>query len=129
LQIAALVSDLSDLASSEISQEFQSFGVDLVNFNIESINIPDDEMKKIQEVFAKAMEARELSKVDVGGAFAQIKTFEVLNNAASKIIGWPCFPVVVAALEECYFVVKLEGVFATWAFLSGAVLIFELILI
>jgi membrane protease subunit (stomatin/prohibitin family) len=84
LQIAALVSDLSDLASSEISQEFQSFGVDLVNFNIESINIPDDEMKKIQEVFAKAMEARELSKVDVGGAFAQIKTFEVLNNAASN---------------------------------------------
>lgn len=84
LQVTALLSDLATAASVEIESEFSKFGVELVSFNIESINIPEDEMAKIQEVFAKTMEARELSKVEVGGAFAAIKSFEVLNNAASN---------------------------------------------
>ena len=41
-------------------------------------------MAKIQDVFAKTLEAKELSKVEVGGAFAAIKSFEVLNNAATN---------------------------------------------
>jgi membrane protease subunit (stomatin/prohibitin family) len=41
-------------------------------------------MVKIQSVFAKTMEARELSKVEVGGAFTAIKSFEVLNSAAEN---------------------------------------------
>ena len=56
----------------------------MVNFNIESINIPEEEMNKVQEVFSKTLEAKELSKVEVGGAFTTIKSFEVLNNAASN---------------------------------------------
>ena len=84
LQINAILSDLSELASKEIANEFDKFGAELVNFDIESINIPDDDMEKIQAVFAKTLEARELSKVEVGGAFSAIKSFEVLNNAASN---------------------------------------------
>ena len=41
-------------------------------------------MEKIQNVFEKTLEARELSKVQVGGAFSAIKTFEVLNAAAEN---------------------------------------------
>ena len=78
------MTELSTEASKDISLEFSKFGVDLVNFNIESINIPDEEMAKIQDVFAKTLEAKELSKVEVGGAFAAIKSFEVLNNAATN---------------------------------------------
>jgi len=84
LEVTALVSDLSNAASIEISSEFKKFGVELVNFNIESINIPDEDMEKIQNVFAKSMEARELSKVELGGAYGAIKSFEVLNNAAKN---------------------------------------------
>ena len=84
LQIAALLSDLSLAASQEISSEFDKFGVELINFNIESINIPEEELNKIQEVFHKTLEARELSKVDVGTGFTAIKSFEVLNNAATN---------------------------------------------
>ena len=84
LQVSALMTELSTEASKDISLEFSKFGVDLVNFNIESINIPDEEMAKIQDVFAKTLEAKELSKVEVGGAFAAIKSFEVLNNAATN---------------------------------------------
>lgn len=84
LQIAALSAQIAQSAAQVISTEFSKFGVELVNFNIESINIPDEELKRIQDVFAKALEARELSKVEVGGAFAQIKSFEVLNAAAQN---------------------------------------------
>ena len=47
---------------------------------IESINIPEEEMEKIQKVFEKTLEAKELSKVNVGQGFSAIKTFEVLNS-------------------------------------------------
>ena len=84
LQVSALMTELSNEASRDISDELSKFGVNLVNFNIESINIPDEEMAKIQDVFAKTLEAKELSKVEVGGAFAAVKSFEVLNNAATN---------------------------------------------
>jgi membrane protease subunit (stomatin/prohibitin family) len=84
LQVAALTTQISQSAAKMISVEFSKFGVELVNFNIESINIPDEELKRIQDVFAKTLEARELSKVELGGAFAQIKSFEVLGAAAQN---------------------------------------------
>ena len=51
--------------------------IKLINFNIESINIPDEELKKIQEIYYKTLEAKELSKTVTGGAYAQIKSFEI----------------------------------------------------
>ena len=84
LQVSALMTELANEASRDISDELSKFGVNLVNFNIESINIPDEEMTKIQDVFAKTLEAKELSKIEVGGAFAAVKSFEVLNNAATN---------------------------------------------
>jgi membrane protease subunit (stomatin/prohibitin family) len=84
LQIAALSSQVSQTVGAQLTKEFSLFGVELINFNIESINIPADEMERIQSVFAKTLEARELSKVEIGGGFAQIKSFEVLNSAAQN---------------------------------------------
>lgn len=84
LQVAALLSSLSKSAAQSITPEFEQYGLELVSFNIESINIPDDEMTRIQDVFAKTLEVRELSKVQAGGAYAQVKSFEVLGDAASN---------------------------------------------
>ena len=84
MNIAASINQLSEFAKSAIVDEFMKYGLEIVNFNIESINIPDEEMTRIQDVFAKTMEARELSKVEVGGAYAAIKSFEVLNAAANN---------------------------------------------
>jgi len=84
LQITASLNELSKFASELIKKEFERFGLEVVNFNIESINIPEEEMEKIQNVFEKTLEAKELSKVQVGGAFSAIKTFEVLNAAADN---------------------------------------------
>ncbi len=84
LQITASLNELSKFASEFVKKEFERFGLEVVNFNIESINIPEEEMEKIQKVFEKTLEAKELSKVQVGGAFSAIKTFEVLNAAADN---------------------------------------------
>ena len=84
LQITSSLTELSKFATDMMKKEFERFGLEIVNFNIESINIPEDEMEKIQKVFEKTLEAKELSKVKVGGAFNAIKTFEVLNAAADN---------------------------------------------
>jgi len=84
LQISASLNELSKLTLEFIKKEFERFGLEVVNFNIESINIPPEEMGKIQAVFEKTLEARELSKVQVGGAFTAIKTFDVLQAASEN---------------------------------------------
>jgi membrane protease subunit (stomatin/prohibitin family) len=84
LQISALINEISEYAYKEIQSEFARFGLNVVNFNIESINFPPEEMKRIQDVFAKTLEARELSKTEVGGAYQAIKSFEVLESAAEN---------------------------------------------
>jgi len=84
LSISAAINELSDLVAEEIRTEFERFGVELINFNIESISIPNEELEKIQNVFEKKMEAEQLSKVNVGGAYTTIKTFETLKTAAEN---------------------------------------------
>jgi len=84
LEISSKFEDLSEKISILINQEFEKFGIKLINFDIENINIPDEELKKIQEVFQKTLEAKELSNVEIGGAYGAIKTFEVLNKASEN---------------------------------------------
>lgn len=84
LQVAAFLDQISQPAGDSIRNELARFGVELVNFNIESVNIPEDEIKAIQSVYIKSLEVRELSKHNVSGAFNAVKSFEVLNNAASN---------------------------------------------
>lgn len=84
LQITSSLNELSKLTLEFIKKEFERFGLEVVNFNIESVNIPPEEMEKIQNVFEKTLEARELSKVQVGGAFTAIKTFDVLQAASEN---------------------------------------------
>jgi membrane protease subunit (stomatin/prohibitin family) len=84
MTISASLNELSEYSKKALAAELIKYGIDLVNFNIESINIPDEEIKKFQNVFAKKMEVSELSKVSAGGAYGAVKSFEVMNNAASN---------------------------------------------
>jgi len=84
LQITGSLNELSSSTAEAIKKEFERFGLEVVNFNIESINIPTEEMEKIQNVFEKTLEARELSKVQLGGAFSTIKSFDVLQAASEN---------------------------------------------
>jgi len=84
LEINAELNELSEQNKNNIIKEFSKYGIEVVNFNIENINIPQKELEKIQEVFAKTFEARELSKVELGKSYAAIKSFEVLGDAANN---------------------------------------------
>ena len=84
LEINAELNELSEEASKNIKDEFAKYGLEVVNFNIENINIPQDDLDKIQEVLQKTFEAKELSKVELGQSYASIKSFEILRDAANN---------------------------------------------
>ena len=84
LNISNNLNSLSVRSRTMLIEELENFGVELINLDIESLNIPQEEIEKIQETYNKAFEARELSTVQTGGAFAQIKSFEVLGDAAQN---------------------------------------------
>ncbi|MCB1701734.1 MAG: SPFH domain-containing protein [Halioglobus sp.] len=84
LGLMASASQISVLASKRLLVELDEFGVELVSFDIESITIPNEELEKVQNVFAKTLEAKELSALKLTSSYSTVKAFEVLNNAASN---------------------------------------------
>jgi membrane protease subunit (stomatin/prohibitin family) len=84
LEINAELNELSAEAAQNIKDEFFKYGIEVVNFNIENINIPDEELKKIQDVMYKTFEAKELSNVELGESYAALKSFEILKDAANN---------------------------------------------
>jgi membrane protease subunit (stomatin/prohibitin family) len=84
LEINAELNELSAEGKLTISKEFNKYGLLVSNFNIENINIPQEELTKIQEVYAKTFEAREFSGVDIGKNYSTIKSFEIMGDAANN---------------------------------------------
>ncbi|MEA3312040.1 MAG: SPFH domain-containing protein [candidate division WOR-3 bacterium] len=52
-QANAQLNELSTFTGSAISREFGRYGIEIVNFNIERISIPKEEMDKFQELLGK----------------------------------------------------------------------------
>ena len=85
LSLSAMLDDLSADTQAAITPELDRFGIEVVNFNIESITVPSSELQKIQDVLAKAMEAKKLSEVEnINDYYRIIKSFEVLDKAAEN---------------------------------------------
>jgi len=83
-QASAQINDLSTFIASDISPEFQRFGIEIVNFNVERISIPEEEQKKFQEILGKRMEIEQISKAQVGHAYTTMRTFDTLEKAAEN---------------------------------------------
>jgi membrane protease subunit (stomatin/prohibitin family) len=82
LQIAAFQDDLSEICRKTINEEFIKYGIELVNFYIMSINIPEDDTSLI-----KLKEAKELSmKVKTVGKdiYQMDRSFDVMEKAAEN---------------------------------------------
>jgi membrane protease subunit (stomatin/prohibitin family) len=84
LDIAAAIKDVSKSSKEGIENVLIEYGLELVNFNIESINIPEEELKKIQDVFTKTLEAKEFSKAETNMAYQQLKSLDILSEAAQN---------------------------------------------
>ncbi len=76
--------ELSALSMESISPEFGRFGIEIINFNIERITIPDEEVKKFQEIFGKRMEIEQISQAQVGQAYVTMRTFDTMEKAAGN---------------------------------------------
>jgi len=83
-EINVKLNDLSQYSASVISPEFARFGIELINFNVERVSIPDNELAKFQEVFGRRMEIEQISKAKVGQAYTTMRTFDTLEKAAEN---------------------------------------------
>lgn len=99
LSVFMITSHLSAISQSvldSIQNEFNKYGVMVENFNIMSINIPQDETKRIQDltfsraeqvqnVDLKVYEANQLSNnVQLSDSYREIRSFDVMQSAAEK---------------------------------------------
>jgi len=82
LHANAKLNELSRFAADGIRVEFKRFGLEIVNFNVERVSIPDEEMKRFQEVLGKRMEIDQISKAQVGEAYKTMRTFDTLEKTA-----------------------------------------------
>ena len=83
-QINTKLNELSEDVQKQIESEFDRFGIEIVNFNIERVSIPEEENKKFQEILGKKMEISQLNDVNVSQQYTKIKTLEILDKAAEN---------------------------------------------
>jgi hypothetical protein len=82
LNITAHLEEVSNFCKDRIAQDFQQFGLELVNFYFQSINIPDDDPSfiRLKEIKEKAAElnivGREIYQLD--------RSMKVLQTAAGN---------------------------------------------
>jgi len=86
-EINAKLNELSDYSVKAIGPEFSNFGIELINFNVEQVSIPDTELAKFQSVFGRRMEIEQISKTEVGRAYTTMRTFDTLEKAAQNPSG------------------------------------------
>lgn len=83
-QVSARINELSTFIAEAITPEFGRFGIEISNFNVERISIPEDEQKKFQEILGKRMEIDQISQARVGQAYTTLRTFDTLEKAAEN---------------------------------------------
>jgi membrane protease subunit (stomatin/prohibitin family) len=73
------LSQLSSLANDRMKNEFDRFGIEVLNFYIESINFPEEDLKHLKETLAGR------ARLDVyGERYREARGFDVLEKAAEN---------------------------------------------
>ena len=82
LQISAFLDEISAFCTEKIAQDFQQFGLELINFYFQSINVPEEDPSfiKLKQIKEKAAElnivGRDIYQLD--------KSMDVLKTAAAN---------------------------------------------
>ncbi len=81
MDIAPKLDEISKKIGGAITDEFSRFGLEIVNFFVMSINVPDDDpsVMKIQEIMASRAEFEQL-----GDYYKVKRTFDTLEKAAEN---------------------------------------------
>lgn len=83
LEITSKLDDLSDKVKAEISPEFEKYGFAVTNFYIQSINFPDEDFAKINEI----LEDKAAFEIMGDGRYATKRSFDVYEGAATNTNG------------------------------------------
>lgn len=83
LEIASKLDDLSEKVKVEICPEFERYGFAITNFYIQSINFPDEDFAKINEI----LEDKAAFEIMGDGRYATKRSFDVYEGAATNANG------------------------------------------
>jgi membrane protease subunit (stomatin/prohibitin family) len=83
-EASSRLNELSSFVAADIKPEFDRFGIEIVNFNVERVSIPDEDQKRFQEILGRRMDVEQLSQSQIGPAYNTIRTFDTLEKAASN---------------------------------------------
>ena len=81
LEINAYINEISESLKKSIGPSFSEFGIELLNFYVNDINVPEDDsaVVKLKEALAKKAE------MDIiGYSYAQERSFDTLEGAATN---------------------------------------------
>ena len=79
-EINAHIDDIQKALETELREEINPFGFDLVNLSIESINAPDDEVEKLNNILLKKAEYEQLGDQ----AYRTTRGYDVYEGAAKN---------------------------------------------
>lgn len=81
LELAAYLFDISEDIKSKITPEFSRFGIDIINFYINSLNVPEEDpaIEHLKALLSKRAEMNVL-----GYSYQEERSYDVLNSAASN---------------------------------------------
>ena len=79
LQANAKLNELSQLTAKAIKMEFDRFGIEVINFNVERINIPEEDMREIQLAQKERMRMKQMQDAKVSNAYISMRTFDTLE--------------------------------------------------
>lgn len=80
LEISAKLNDISDEAALTLEPDFNRFGMTLINFYIKSINFPDEDFEKINEI----LEDKAAFEIMGDARYATKRSFDVYEGAATN---------------------------------------------
>lgn len=84
LEISAYLEEMSGSLQEKLSADFGKFGVKLVNFYLNSVDVPEDDDTVVR--LKKALSDK--AEIDIiGDRYAQKRTFDVLDKAAANESG------------------------------------------
>jgi len=85
--INASLTSVGKKVSQIFNSRLKQYGINLTNFSLDRINLPPEEMQKIQEIMLKRMEVEQLGSVNVTNEYTTVKTLDIMNNAANNTSG------------------------------------------
>lgn len=83
-EVNTKLNELSKFVEHDVNSEFDRFGIEIVNFNVERISIPDEEKSKFQEILGKRMEIDQISQANVSQSYVTMRSLDVLEKAAQN---------------------------------------------